>query len=891
MNLEHTALNLISNPLSINAGDAFVDSIRNEEDLFYHDENSLFDYKDKFPFEDDDHFNGFLRLALAFYNSYGGIIVLGVHDETREYRKGGTRPNLEKLNIKLLNYTGREINVRLISCNLDFKAAYPQQSSISVSAYHHTNKPKMPVQFLDERSKKALSKSNQRGKVNEIDNEHTNTSIDLLVIPQRNPAEAPAALIKPLKKGQNKTYPIGTIWIRRGPEVHIADSSQIPFLFGPRNYEGDIKDNQIERYLPGKPNKIEKFVGRVSLITQLMNWITQEDEARKFLWGRGGCGKTTLAYEFASIFSENGKLIPTNTGQFFDRVIFVSAKEKKLNTESGQITETYNKEFSTLDELLSIIAQLCHYSQDLDYEKLERTELEKIVKEIFDFESILLIIDDIDTLSTKGIETGKDLLFKLALRAQQTIRILYTQRNKELENSIEVPGFEEDEELEKFVENCCKQFDVPLPNNKFLYGRLKDISEGIPLIIETLIGLRKRCDNYETAEQIFMQRGGEEARNYLFEREYEALTKQNKAKEILTTISEYGKAISIKEIASIHVNIGQETISQGIGEILSFFLTTQTSEKGETTYFMNPVTNMFIKNKTKTLDFGPQIVERVKSYKTAGRNKPKEVIDVEAKINTLIARGEFNEAIQVIKSQKDPKITENTSFRNLSGLAYAKCNPPRITDARECFDYCVTHKHLDLKCLRIWYYIEKESSKTQQEICDVVLQNPAFNETVKNEFMNKKATSLYNQSRHLTGTIDTYEILKSALDLRNRTFVYFTSMGTATPEDEYRYAQTLAGQLTQTALKFNYEMDLWTFFKGLSKATNGLIEPLFNPLTRLLQGFERNIHDGNISKIRGQIMHMTADTKRGEMLFERERHKAMILEYLSRLSKKTQRDG
>ena len=65
MNLEHTALTLISNPMSINAGDAFVDSIRNEEDLFYHDENSLFDYKDKFPFEDGDHFNGFLTLNIC----------------------------------------------------------------------------------------------------------------------------------------------------------------------------------------------------------------------------------------------------------------------------------------------------------------------------------------------------------------------------------------------------------------------------------------------------------------------------------------------------------------------------------------------------------------------------------------------------------------------------------------------------------------------------------------------------------------------------------------------------------------------------------------------------------------------------------------------------------
>lgn len=245
----------------------------------------------------------------------------------------------------------------------------------------------------------------------------------------------------------------------------------------------------------------------------------------------------------------------------------------------------------------------------------------------------------------------------------------------------------------------------------------------------------------------------------------------------------------------------------------------------------------------------------------------------------------------MIKEQNDPKITENTSFKNLAGFAFAKCNPPRITDARECFEYCVTHKHLELKYLRIWYYLEKDSSKKQQQICDVVLENPAFNEKVKNEFMNKKATSLFNQSKQLVGTIDAFEMLQSALELRNKTFLYFTTIGTSTIEDEYRYAETIAGQLTQSALKFNFEMELWIFFRGLSQDSKGLIEPIFNPLTRLLLGFERNINEGNIEKARGQANHMIADTKRGEMLFERDRHRLVVSEYLTRILSKTKHKG
>jgi hypothetical protein len=278
-----------------------------------------------------------------------------------------------------------------------------------------------------------------------------------------------------------------------------------------------------------------------------------EDEPRKFLWGRGGSGKSTVAYEFAKIVRDSGKSIEGFDGNPFERVIFLSAKEKELNSEKGQIQSTKYVDFSNVSELLASLLIASDYSAEEDFSSMEMGALEARVKELFAFENMLIVIDDIDTLVTKGEDAGFDLLYKLAIRARKCIRLLYTQRNQPLssENSIEVTGFKSDEHFMEFVQNCCRQFRVPPPDGKFMSGSLRKDTEGIPLILETIIGLRKTCGDYPKAHQIFLERRGDEARKYLFEREYDALGHDNKARHVLATISEFDRPVSNDEILAI----------------------------------------------------------------------------------------------------------------------------------------------------------------------------------------------------------------------------------------------------------------------------------------------------------------------------------------------------
>lgn len=129
-------------------------------------------------------------------------------------------------------------------------------------------------------------------------------------------------------------------------------------------------------------------------------------------------------------------------------------------------------------------------------------------------------------------------------------------------------GFTKEEE---FVGNYCDQFKVPLLKPAFMTKHLWKDTEGIPLIIETIVGLHKSCGDFQKAHQVVLDRRGDEARKYLFEREYDALGKDDKARQVLATISELDRPISNEKILAI-VQIGESSESEATGEILGFFL-------------------------------------------------------------------------------------------------------------------------------------------------------------------------------------------------------------------------------------------------------------------------------------------------------------------------------
>jgi hypothetical protein len=805
---------LLADPASPAKAEAFVRSLLAENSsLFVAQEDTLFDYKRDYPHSlTDDYFAAICRLVFAFHNSFGGVIIIGVHDEKRTGGHNKIIVNIERLNTRLRELSGHSINAK-----------------------------------------------HQKIEIN-------GTAVDLLIVPKRHGNISPVSLAQNLDK-----YTAGTVWLRRGHEVLEAEGRDIPFLFGPRNYGSIDEKARILSYLPPPPSTINRFVGRIDLLGMLLDWLTTEDEPRLFLWGRGGSGKSTVAYEFASLIRDYGRSIKLPVGSFIDRVIFLTAKEKELNTSSGKMQRTSLVDFSDLDSLLKGVLIAADYSAQEDYNQISRAGLEQRVKELFDHENILLIIDDIDTLTTKGIDGGFDVMYKMSIRASGFVKLLYTQRNLPVsaESELQVPGFVRDEDYVEFVGHCCDQFGVPMPDAAYLNGGLKEISECIPLIIETLIRLRRTCGSYEKAHNIFLERRGDEARRYLFEREYEVLPADNNARHVLAAIAEFGQPVGNDEIGAV-VRIGESAISESIGQVLGFFLSTEVSSEGETKYFLNPVTRVFVREKSKTLNFGEQISERVKAFKSAGQKKPKDVVIVEGEVDRLLARGELSEALVVVMREYPPRVTENPSFRMLRARVLAQQSLPRIAEAREDFKYCVDQSYENADGMRVWLTMERkhgQSYKAQIEVCNYEINGKSYAEAVKHEFVSRRSVVQYFMARD-SGFGDTFNLMRDALVGHVQAYNFFWRNGGDT-NLHYKNVRNTTFALLREAQQQGLDKEVVRILRDLNAAYGSLCDPLFDPFKDLIMFLSRQ-KGGDVGRRRsGLLRGLLSDLERGSIHFER----------------------
>jgi hypothetical protein len=104
-----------------------------------------------------------------------------------------------------------------------------------------------------------------------------------------------------------------------------------------------------------------------------------------------------------------------------------------------------------------------------------------------------------------------------------------------LANSIEVPGLFSGE-YEEFVRVCADQFGVPVPQASFLAGRLAELSERRPLVIESIMALRRSAGTFEMAAKLFEEESGEDVRSYVFKREWNSLTTGNFGRYVLAVL-------------------------------------------------------------------------------------------------------------------------------------------------------------------------------------------------------------------------------------------------------------------------------------------------------------------------------------------------------------------
>lgn len=792
--------------------DELFGTLVDERGLFSTSEGTVWDFKETWPFSlSDDYFGCIARLVCAFGNTFGGIIIFGVHDTKRTGGHNKVSINYDKFILavkQLLNST-----------------------------------PSMAIRSFE---------STKYG------------NIDVLLVQRRATGTRPLRFLK--KVG---AYKEGVIWVRSDHEVLPAEAAHYPVLFCGLKYDDGVERKNLDGSIPPSPATLkQRFVGRTEVLDNLFAWLEASDEPRSYLHGKGGSGKTTIAYEFAKLIKNYGQELRVYGNDPIDAVIFVSAKEKTLSVVNAQVVDIIAPDFQNEIDLLRLILFYGGWTYDRDY--LDSASLPKLrgdIKEFFDLFTIVLVVDDIDTLTTKGIDPGSDFLYRTLCRASKSSKVLYTLRNapsQSLVNAIEVPGLLGDD-YTKFVHECVDHFGVPAPSDLFRTTKLIEISERRPLIIEVIIALRRSCGDYEQAVTLFHQQSGDTVRDYVFLREWEALG-SNAPRLLLSALSEFGGPTSFGDLQSV-LQFEASLVKDCIGAVREMFL--QIDEAGSNAlYSIALLTKNFVVSRGSQLVGYRELHERVKAYRRHVAVSNPRVANIATQVERLLparftthSPERVRDAIRIVSDRTLPVfVTEDPLFNVVRGYVLSCAPDPNLAEVRRMFDYALGMKvEPEYKYLREWFNAEKASGLNDGRcifIADFILNGKRYSEQDKMEMIGRKATSLFAraQERVLTDSHESISDFSESLKCHLRAYkLYYNNMDYRA-DTSVRYARntafTLFGMLAKSAVAW----EVFDIIESIGKLGDGYLDPLELPVSEAIQQIGRNqMKADSIGRIRQRV--------------------------------------
>lgn len=784
-----------------------------DQKTFEAQEGTYWDYKRDFPFSySDDFFGGIVRLVCGFYNTYGGIIIFGVHDKTRDAGHNRVNINIEKFNTRL-----REVLNHEVTC-------IHRRYELNGQPY------------------------------------------DIILVGKRDANTPPVKLSIDIGK-----YKADTLWLRKGHEVLEATSADLSLLYGARasyGLEANLdEDFSIPAEIPPSPATIREFVGRVGVMDRLFSWLVEDDQPWIFLYGKGGSGKSTIAHEFACLIRREGRALLIGGQTPIDRVIYLSAKAREFNPKSGKEQEFAGRDFRGAEELFRNILILAEWDELERLEKLDIKQLQLEIKSLLDLQCLFLVIDDIDTLTTNKVDPGMDFLHLAFAKAKLGGKILYTLRNlpaHSLASSIEVPGLSVNGEYQSFVSTCCRQFNTSEPSQDQLLGVLAEKSERRPLVIEAIVGLRRTAGNYENALKLLETRSGDDVRGYLFDREWNALPPDNRSRYLLAALALLNQKATFGDLEAV-LQFDAQQVNDAIGQVFEMFLVVENGE--QTRYSLGQVTKTYLIHVSQKLDLYPVIKERVSNYLKNFHPKNREISQMKAKADMYIARRNAHAAWEIVSRRDlDPKVTEHPEYRMLKAKVAAAQNPPLIQEAREAFSYCVAMRYEDIQGMRDWFHMERASgfgSDTAEAVCQAVIQGKTYSKLEKAEFTVKRATILFQRARvaQHTNPTDAIKLLEMALDNHLSGYKDIADIGGVGTQKNFEFCRNTAFQLFWLATK---NVGASAVFDWLIRLTANKCygDPLVEPICEFLRELPRTRERNELNMRRGMSQKFASAIKR-----------------------------
>ena len=534
-------------------------------------------------------------------------------------------------------------------------------------------------------------------------------------------------------------------------------------------------------------------------------------------------------------------------------MIFLSAKEQSLSVTDGIIVAE-SADFANEHDLLQSILYYGGWTRDESYLKSATIALLRAdLKAFFNITSVMLVIDDVDTLTTKGIDPGSDFIYRTLCRSTRYSKVVYTLRNapsQSLLNAIEVPGLDDDD-FEQFVKECSEHFQVPAPSEDFIKYKLSDVSERRPLVIESVIALRRTSGSYDKAIELFQQQTGDTIRDYVFLREWDAL-RSNAPRLMLAALSEFNKPTNFHDLQSV-LQFEPSATRDAIGAVREMFL--QIDEAGsEALYSLAPLTKAFVKSKRSQLVGYGLLHERVKAFHRHVAVSNPRVANIATQVERLLpTRYQFHDKDKLSDARRivldrslPPFVTEDPFFKTVLGYVLACTDSPILQDIRSAFQYAIDMKHEpEYKYIRVWFNAERNSGVNDGwclRVADIVLNGKRYEERDKMEMIGRKATSLYAraQERLQTDSADAMQDLIDSLRLHLRAYRLYSLAGDGRADISERYARSTAFQLLNILAKSPVAWQVLEVIEVIGNANDAFLDPLDDPISAAAEEIVKN---------------------------------------------------
>jgi hypothetical protein len=417
-------------------------------------------------------------------------------------------------------------------------------------------------------------------------------------------------------------------------------------------------------YLPPQDEVVEEFLGRPHELRSLTTWLAG-DSPQLLVWGYGGAGKSSLAYEFAR---EAKEMAPGG----LSAVCWVSAKATEyVEGEPRARKADFSDRTSFVDAVFNAV-----YETDG-----EETVSESDLLELLGDMPILLVVDDFDT-----VLTDDDLVEFVMHDVRGTgARVLYTSRQKVAGlRSLEILGFSP-EDLREFVRARAIEYELDSSEAVKRCDAIQSVTGGFPLFVDDLLR-HARLGGIKAALGEWSQRRGDAAREYALRRQLEALGQVTQ--DVLLAVSVSSRPLTTIEVATL-AGLTDDDAEHAIRDLLDWRLVNRIPHQNDNRpgFTMNSNTRRLV---LRTYGQEPRVAGFRSKFKALGSERApaarsSAVSSAVGIAKAHVVRGDPDSAVRVLQERMTGELHEEADLWGALGWAHSRRGSSGAGDAERAF--------------------------------------------------------------------------------------------------------------------------------------------------------------------------------------------------------------